>query len=193
MSDHPPGLDFLIDEDVEILHKINVRRSAIDEELLGYKNKEKLRAMVVARAEKAAAHLQVKTKDVCGYDSRLAVNQLEFALWSKSEEGKLALETGILGPRTAEMRSFGAHILLPGQVPPETSADSELKDICIKKKCIKHKDWAATYKSDIANAHYFLTLEKKKLILKKQDLISEAETMEAMRSEYEDNTTIQLF
>ena len=192
-SEHPPGLDFLTDEDVELLHKINLRRSAIDEELVGYKNKEKLRAMIVARAEKAAAHLEVKTKDVCGYDSRLAKNQLEFAMWSRSEEGKWALEAGILGPRTEETKAIGAHVLLPAQVLPEVSAVPELKDICIKKKCIKHKDWAATYKSDIANAHYLLTLEKKRLIVKKQDLISEAETTEAMRPEYEDNITVQLF
>jgi COMPASS component SPP1 len=149
--------------------------------------------MIVARAEKAAAHLEVKIKDVCGYDSRLATNKLEFALWSKSEEGKCALETGVLGPRTAETKAIGAHILLPAQSAPEVSAVPQLADICIKKKCIKHRDWAATYKSDIANAHYMLTLEKKRLIVKKGDLISEAETTEAMRPEYEDNVTVQLF
>jgi COMPASS component SPP1 len=169
------------------------RQLKIVAELAGYKNKEKLRMMVLARAEKAAAHLEVKVKDICGYDSRLAMNQLEFAQWSKTEEGKRVLSTGVLGPRTSDTKTIGARVRLPGQVAAEVSEDPELCDICLKKKCIKHRDWSATCKADSAYAYNLLVQEKKKLCEKREEIISEAETTEAMRPEYADNITIQLF
>jgi COMPASS component SPP1 len=177
-----------------LLEKILTRQDEIDLEIVGYKNKEKLRSMVVARAEKAAKHLKVKVKDICGYDSRLALNQVEFADWCKAEEGKLALKTGILGPRTAETRGIGAQVLMNGQVDADVSGISpELQDMCLKEKCKRHKDWATVHRDDSAFAYNLLSREKDKLAAKKNEIISEAETTEAMRPEYEDNITTVCF
>lgn len=176
-----------------MLEKILTRQDEIDLEVVIYKNKEKLRGMVVARAETAAKHLGVKVKEICGYDGRLALNQIEFVEWSKTEEGKRALKTGVLGPRTAETKGIGAQVPMDSQDDAEVSGVPELKGICLKKKCLKHKEWATSYRDDAAFAYNLLSMEKKKLAAKKDGIIGEAETTEAMRPEYADNVTIQCF
>lgn len=151
--------------------------------------------MILARAEKAAEHLEAKSvKEICGHDSRLDMNQAEFAKWSKTEEGKHALETGVLGPRTAETRSIGSHNLMPGQIATDVSEVPDvLNNICLKKRCSKHSSWASIHKDGFSYAYNLLAQEKKKLSERKKEIISEAETTEAMRPEYSDNITIQLF
>jgi COMPASS component SPP1 len=151
--------------------------------------------MILARAEKAAEHLELKSvKELCGYDNRLVFNQFEFAKWSKTEEGKRALESGVLGPRTAETKSIGAHVLMPGQVAPDTSdVPDALNNICTRKKCLKHHGWITLHKDEFSYSYNLLIHERKKLSDKQKEIIDNAELTEAMKSEYSDNITIQLF
>lgn len=171
------------------------RQDTIEIELQGYRNQEKLRVMILARAEKAAEHLELKSvKEICGYDNRLAMNQAEFSKWCKTEEGKRALGSGVLGPRTSESKSIGAHFLMPGQVAPDTSdVPDVLNNICVKKKCIKHHGWASVHKDEFSYSYNLLIQERKKLSDKQSEIIDDAELREVMKPEYADNITIQLF
>jgi COMPASS component SPP1 len=194
ISDRPRGLDYLTEEEEKQLQDISTRQEIIEIELAGYKNQEKLRTMVLGRAEKAAAYLELKSvKELCGYDNRLAVNQAQFAKWSKTEEGKRALDSGVLGPRTAETTSIGGHVLMPGQVAPDSTLPDEINNICTKKKCAKHSGWAAVHKDDISYSYSLLVQENKRLTNKRNQIIENAELTEAMKDEYSDNVTIQCF
>lgn len=174
---------------------MKARQATIEKELQGYREQEKLRVMILARAEKAAEHLELKSvKEICGYDNRLSFNQHEFAKWSKTEEGKWAMGSGVLGPRTAETKSIGAHVLMPGQVAPDTSeVPDALNNICLKKKCIKHQGWPGVHKDDYAFNYNLLMREGKQLSEKQKEIVDDAELREAMQPEYADNVTIQLF
>ena len=63
----PPGLDFLTAEAEMEIEKVRSIRDEMNLEIRGYQNQEKLRVMIVARAEQAARHLNMKSgKDICG-------------------------------------------------------------------------------------------------------------------------------
>ena len=106
--------------------------------------------MVLARAEKAAHHLNAK--DICGYDNRLGLNASEFAKWSATQEGETALESGVLGPRTAETMGIGAHSPLLGPEAPDVP--DVLKNICTRtaKKCARHQGWSVIHREAFASA-----------------------------------------
>lgn len=195
--DRPPGLDFLTAEAEMEIEKVRSIRDEMNLEIRGYQNQEKLRVMIVTRAEQAARHLNMKSgKDICGYDNRLAMNEAEFASWSATQEGKTALESGVLGPRTAETMSIGAHVPMPGQVVPEVPhVPDVLHNICTKtaKKCIKHQGWSLVHKDSFAFSYNDLFRQVKWFLEIEALIIDDAETREATKDLYSDNVTIQLF
>jgi COMPASS component SPP1 len=149
--------------------------------------------MVSERAEQATKEL--KDKSICGYDSRLAMNEAEFALWLASEEGKTAFATGVLGPRTEETKMRPTRVPQVGFAFPEPPKVSDkLDNICTRvgKKC-KHKDWLQYHNNDYMNCRKILMDEYKKLTAQEDEIIDDAETREATKSYYAHNTVTQLF
>lgn len=154
--------------------------------------------MVIERANVAAQHLK-ETKPICGYDNRLAFNEAQFDRWSKTKEGKTALETGVLGPRTDETKDIDAHMLYPGQKAPEAAATPDvLNNICLipeKSKC-KHNKlclWKEVHSTDLQFNMKLLRDQLDKLTNQEAEIIEDAETREATKAYDAHNETIQLF
>jgi COMPASS component SPP1 len=169
------------------------RKRIIKERITGFEQQRKLLIMVSQRAEQATKEL--KDKSICGYDSRLAMNEAEFALWLASEEGKTAFTTGVLGPRTEETKIRATRVPQVGFTFPEPPKVSEkLENICTRvgKKC-KHKDWLQYHNNDYMNCRKILMDEYKKLTAQEDEIIDDAETREATKSYYAHNTVTQLF
>jgi COMPASS component SPP1 len=151
--------------------------------------------MINKRAKIAVQQPNLEVKDICGYDNRLAFNEAQFARWAKTNEGKAALETGVLGPRTDETKDIGSIIPYPGQVIPQAPTVSDaLNNICLKnrKKC-KHLTWREVHNQDYVYNQKILKDELEKLSKLETEMIDDSETREATKDYYADNITIQLF
>lgn len=141
-------------------HDLNARKA-----MLG--DRDKLIAMVVARGKATAAELRYKdksVKDICGYDARLVWSDYESNNWRASEEGRLALESGVLrastsssaagaqaGPAAAEQMQVDSSAL-NGTKEGESAGDEvEIgPGVCKKKRCERHKAWVKLQQQDSA-------------------------------------------
>ncbi|THV82413.1 hypothetical protein D6D29_04662 [Aureobasidium pullulans] len=75
----------------------------------------------------------VKPKDLCGYDSRLAWTEDEFAVWQDSPAGKEVLRTKTLPPLSTEDGDGDVNM---------SNGGVEIEPVCTKRKCAKHFDWS---------------------------------------------------
>lgn len=198
LIDHPVGLNYLLPEEEKMLEDMKVKKKDIELKIEGYQNQLKLLNMVVDRAKVAGQHLK-EAKPLCGYDNRLAFNEPQFERWSKTDEGKTALQTGILGPRTDETKHINAHVLFAGQAVPEVPIVPDvLNNICLsleKAKCKHNKlsPWKEVHRTDLAFNMKLLRDQLSKLTIQEAEIIDDAETREASKEYYADNETIQLF
>lgn len=182
-------------EEQQELDNIKLKKQVIESRIQGYQNQQKILIMINKRAKLAALEPNLDVKDICGYDNRLAMNEAQFLRWSKTEEGKAALESGILGPRTAETKDIGAQIPYPNQIiPPAPEVSDALNNICLKarKKC-KHFGWRDIHNEDFLFNQKNLKDELTKLTKKEEEIIDDAETREATKDYYAENTVEQLF
>jgi COMPASS component SPP1 len=192
------GLDYLLPEEEKMLEDIKNKKIDIQHKIEGYQNQLKLLKMVIERSKVAAQYLK-ETKPICGYDNRLAFNEAQFDRWSKTNEGKTALETGVLGPRTDETKNIDAHVLFNGQTVPEPAAVPDvLNNICTileKSKCKHNKlcPWKEVHNTDLAFNMKLLRDQLDKLTIQEAEIVDDAETREATKDYYADNETIQLF
>jgi len=123
------------------------------------------------------------------------MNEAQFLTWSEIGEGRTALDTGVLGPRTEETQAIGCHIPYPNQVSPEGPEVTDAVDnICLEdpKKC-KHKRWRDVHNIDFVYSLKSLSKELAKLTKREEEIIDDAETREATKDYYADNTVTQLF
>lgn len=195
ISDRPVGLDYVSAEEQAELDSIKKEKEVIQGDIEGIQNQQKLLKMVHERSIVAVNHPSLDVKDICGYDNRLAMNDAEFARWMKTDEGKKAFKTGVLGQRTAETKSIGAVIPYPGQATPAAADVPEaLDNICLKgrKKC-RHSGWREVHNQDFIFTQTQLRDKLKKLQEKEDEIIDDAETREATKEYYADNITEQLF
>ncbi|QSZ36581.1 hypothetical protein DSL72_006461 [Monilinia vaccinii-corymbosi] len=191
----PLGLNYLLPEEESTINKIKARRAIIEQRIEGFKTAQQLLIMINRRAKIAQEHPDVDVKEICGYDNRLAFNEIEFGAWCESEEGKGYLATGILGPRTEETKHIGETTPYPGQVVPDSGdTPDELKNICIKplKKC-KHNGWRGNHAEQYAYATKTLMEELGRLSKQEASIIEDAETREATKDYNAENTVEQLF
>lgn len=152
--------------------------------------------MINKRSKLALQQPNLDNKDPCGYDNRLAMNEVQFAAWCNTKEGKTALEDGVIGPRTQETKHIGAHIIYPGQSLPEPVKVSDaLDNICLRsrKKCQQHTQWREIHGNEFAYSQRVLKEELMKLSKTESEIIADAETREATKGYYSSNTTEQLF
>ena len=194
--DRPVGLDYVTAEEQNELDSLKLQKQVIERRIQGYQNQQKLLIMINKRATLAALELKLDVKDICGYDNRLAMNEAQFFKYSKTEEGKAALGSGVLGPRTAETKAIGAHIPYPSQVIPTAPEVSDtLNNICLvkgRKKC-KHYGWREIHNEDFLFSQKNLKDELAKLTKREDEIIEDAETREATKDYYAENTTEQHF
>jgi COMPASS component SPP1 len=192
------GLDYLLPEEVKKLEDIENKKTDLLRKVTGYQNQHRVFRMILARAKLAAQHLK-ETKPLCGYDDRLTFNEAEFERWSQTTEGKTALETGVLGPRTDETKHIGAHVPFPGQVIPEPPVVPDvLNNMCLsleKSKCKHNKlgNWKEIHSMNIGWNLSLANDQINKLAIQEAEIYDDAETREATKGYYEDNKTTQLF
>lgn len=171
-------------------------KEAINRKIALYQKQYKLHGMMVQRADAANNDHSLGVKDICGYDGRIAMNEAEFELWCATTEATTALETGILGPRTAETKHIAAVLPAPGQaVPDESDVKDGLKSMCLRarKKCTRHSDWRHTHSADLRFQIKLLVESAKGLGEREREIVGDAETREAIKSLYAENTVEQLF
>ncbi|KAJ5051849.1 uncharacterized protein L3040_001619 [Drepanopeziza brunnea f. sp. 'multigermtubi'] len=193
--DRPVGLDYITAEEKSTIDDIQQKKRVIEAQIQGYRNQKKLLIMIDERSKHAVKHPAVELKAICGYDSRLAMNEAEFKEWFESPEGQNAFKTGILGPRSVETKDMVAHIPYPGQNLPEALKISDaLENVCLKapKKC-KHNAWREIHNGDFTVMINSLTAQLNRLTDQEEDIIDDAETREATKDYYADNVTVQLF
>jgi len=194
-TDRPVGLDYLTPEEEQEIEEIKKKKAVLQDRIKLYQDQLRVLKMMIQRAKIAAQQPNLEVKDICGYDNRLAMNEAQFARWCQSIEGKTALETGVLGPRTDEVKDINAHIPFPGQVIPEApTVPDALNNICLKnrKKC-KHLTWRELHNQDFMYQAKLLRDELDKLTKVEEEIIDDAETREATKDYYSDNVTIQMF
>ncbi|PBP20717.1 PHD transcription factor [Diplocarpon rosae] len=194
-SDRPVGLSYITTEEQSVIDDIQQKKRVIEAQREGYINQRRLLLMIDERSQRAIKHPSVEIKAICGYDNRLAMNEAEFKDWYESEEGQSAFKTGVLGPRTDDTRSLGAHVPYPGQtVAQAAQVVDALDNICFKppKKC-KHNTWREIHNGDFSVMIRNLTQQLNRLTEQEKEIIDDAETREATKNYYADNVTVQLF
>ncbi len=126
----------------------------------------------------------------------MALNCYEFGIYMETQEAKTTFETGVLGPKTPEVRALFEAEAFPGvpAAPDQSHLPDALKDMCLKarKKCV-HIGWIANHGGDYAG----MTEHGKKRLAKldklEAEIISDAEYREATKAYDARNETIQHF
>lgn len=154
--------------------------------------------MIIDRSKSAAQHIK-ETRTLCGYDDRLAFNEVQFEKWSKSAEGETALNSGILGPRSEETKRISNRMFSSGHDASESAElPDAIKDMCLipeKSKCKHNKlsAWKEVHRTDFHVSLVQLREQLVKLEKKYAGIIERAKTRDATKDYYADNKTVQLF
>lgn len=188
------NLHILLPQEYKALVEISKREDDIELQIVGYQNQLKVLKMVIERAKIAAEYLK-ETKPICGYDNRVSFNEALFEKWSKTKEGKTALETGVLGPRTEETEDLGSFRRASSKA---ADVPDELNNICLileKSKCkhTKLTHWKEVHRTDL---HFQLRILREKhadLQKKRKEIVDEAKTRDATNGYYIDNQTRRMF
>ncbi|KAF2219811.1 hypothetical protein BDZ85DRAFT_205576 [Elsinoe ampelina] len=98
------------------------------------KDQARFVGMLRQRSARIAEDKGMKPKDLCGYDDRVRMDEATFAKWRDSEEGKAALKAGDLAVIAVKGED--------GDGVKSGRRDSVGSDICTRKKCPKHYEWA---------------------------------------------------
>ncbi|MCJ1307087.1 hypothetical protein MMC25_000733 [Agyrium rufum] len=156
----------------EQLASIEEKKVVVKRRRVALEDREKFVTMVKARAKtvleelKAAGMLEKERKDLCGYDSRLTWSDEEFEAWRNGDEGRKALESGILlnnasaattkTPKKPEGASDGDVKMTNGGDAGADDDDTAVHvhqvgdGVCQKKRCERHKTWFKIQTQDIA-------------------------------------------
>ncbi|KAK6509570.1 hypothetical protein TWF481_004308 [Arthrobotrys musiformis] len=109
--------------------KLRPQKEAMERQQSRFTTRTKFINMAKDRQKRVTDELRAEenqpskgSKEICGFDMRLALDDEDFADWCESEEGKAIFESGAIGGR---------------------------EDICIKKKCEKHKYWLRIAMEDL--------------------------------------------
>ncbi|KAK4192521.1 hypothetical protein QBC35DRAFT_484069 [Podospora australis] len=133
--ENSPPEDVLTKEETKLLHQSAADRYELGEQIVLCKKMLELLDMGIERRERAVASGVGTAKDLCGYDVRLdkVGTVYQFSLWIQSDEGEAVFKSGQLddleGGEEAEKR-FNCR-----------SADGWSGGMCVRKKCLPHKQW----------------------------------------------------
>lgn len=107
----PEAIDWnkiLTEEEKGRLCQITADKLVLNTRSTGFKDKEKVVRMAMDRLRKATEARKDLT-GVCGWDTRLAMNEEEFQVWRNSEAGMKVFETGILDGTFCEKKRCPRH------------------------------------------------------------------------------------
>jgi COMPASS component SPP1 len=119
----PPSSTRSYPEETKRLAEIASERAALEGRKRRIEQRGKYLAMAQRRKDRVLAELKNdpdmgKVSAICGYDERLALDDLEWDEWCTSQEGSEIFETGEIPGREA---------------------------VCLKKACRGHKGWSALF------------------------------------------------
>ncbi|ORY01172.1 MAGE family-domain-containing protein [Clohesyomyces aquaticus] len=137
------------------LNALHTEKTDLKIRLEVLKDREKFVSMVREQALRRAEKEKLKSKEFCGYDSRLAWSDTEFLRWRGSMMGKAAFKWGTLSPSKEQWDCVtngvegaeGGGMDGDGDVPMANGDANSLsppteKDLlCTKKRCPKHPNW----------------------------------------------------
>ena len=145
-------------EETAHLEEIAEKREKVRAQKIMLDLRDKFRSLVTDRAKTVLTELKEHEKSIntiCGYDTRINWSDPEFNDWRASAEGKLALETGILGPPLAEEQAEKReeNETRENTAPEITTLKEDEEEIgkgvCKKKRCDRHKAWLKLHQQDI--------------------------------------------
>lgn len=100
--------------------------------------------MVKQAATRLAEEKKLKTKEMCGFDSRVAWTEEQFGVWRASPEGAAALKTGVLRKQPAVDGEGDT-----GMTNGVGEGDDTHPALCTRRKCARHHEWAKLALDDL--------------------------------------------
>ncbi|KAI9852371.1 MAG: hypothetical protein M1838_000893 [Thelocarpon superellum] len=159
------------DEERARVQRIRDSKEGVVRRLGGLKSREQFVQLVRDRAKKVLGEL-TGTKDICGFDARLAWTEEEFLAWKDSDDGRQAFATGVLMP--------------PTDVTDESIEGDESAigaGVCQKKRCERHKLWRNLQVQEIRFDEAHLTDELHKLQREESEVRERAKLRRIKESE----------
>lgn len=103
--------------------------------------KDRIKFVTLAKqaASRIATEKELKPKEMCGYDERLAWSEEQFANWRDSTTGRQAFELETLQTEKSS----------PSQEDEDDLDAATHSFVCMRKKCARHHDWAKLAVDDI--------------------------------------------
>ena len=138
-NDESQPSSLLTSTEQERLEDITAKKDATRARHALLKDRIKFITMIKQTATNLAESRKLKPKEFCGFDPRMTWTEEELQVWRSSPEGTEALKSGEMPlPATADAE---------GDTEMVNGADGEghasnPADICDKKKCARHHDWA---------------------------------------------------
>ncbi|KAF1350952.1 hypothetical protein BDV97DRAFT_350730 [Delphinella strobiligena] len=102
------------------------------------KDRIKFITVVQQRATTLAEARGLKPKDFCGFDPRIIWTDEEFANWRVTPEAAELLQSGVVNRATAQ----GSRTDTDGDTAMANGDEGGALDLCTKKRCARHNDWA---------------------------------------------------
>lgn len=134
-----PDLPFTHSER-EHLGALRIEKQDLKSKLEILKDREKFVSMAREQAVRYAENQNIKVKEFCGYDTRLAWSDAEFLTWRLSRFGCAAFEHHTLAPTAEQLAAVDADgdVKMEGGIGED---DGKKGSICTKKRCPKHPQW----------------------------------------------------
>ena len=117
--------------------------------------KDRMKFIIMAKeaASRITSERELKSKDYCGYDSRVEWTDSRFAAWRHSAQGMTAFELETLQFTERTGASADADRNVNRNTIMVDVADEELElEVCERKKCARHLEWSKLAVDDVRNA-----------------------------------------
>ncbi|KAF1935080.1 hypothetical protein EJ02DRAFT_460685 [Clathrospora elynae] len=121
--------------ETERLTALHKEKSQLKDRLEVLNDREKFVSMAKEQAVRLAGPEKLKSKDFCGYDSRLSWSDAEFLLWRNSKHGCAAFKYSTLSPTPEQVEEMSKDSGV------DAIAVDEKDTACLKKRCQKHPQW----------------------------------------------------
>ena len=125
------------DSELHELQKIDEEKEELRQRHALFKDKMKFVNLAKQAASRVAAEKELKPKEYCGYDPRLEWPEDRFLAWRNSTAGQQAFESDTLATEK------------DGTADDSVDDDEPVPDICNRKKCARHLDWAKLAVDDL--------------------------------------------
>ncbi|KAI9652126.1 MAG: hypothetical protein M1829_001845 [Trizodia sp. TS-e1964] len=167
-------MQYMLDEIEQAqLQKITKRNEQLQQRKAGLESREIFLNVVKEKSKRLFGELD-GTKGTCGYDSRLSWSEEELSVWHCSNQ-----EEKLLGKSHNSISTF-TKLDQTGSVKLN---DNSSPEVCLKKRCERHKNWRIVQLQDIRFELLKVAEEIRKLVEKEDSLYNQAR----LRCAYEGN------